>query len=266
MSFSLKPCFYFITALYLINSKLYGQSTPIYKQPFNSDEVRKQYWSFGLSGLRHTLKTGNEREEVIGNALDISIGYGYINNRLFTFGTIDFILGPYEKSNKIFMDIDHKGTGATFWVGYSAQELDLRSPLGGYGFILGLKYSDFTGRSVGQNQKESADPQSPDNLGLIKSYDIRVTNFSITPGIFFCWLEDWRPAGNDPELLKTRTEGYILTLGVSIPFQSRFQADYLEYVPDQNSEGNNLLVEEKKETGALSGYSILVNFTALLGI
>lgn len=231
---------------------------------FNPDEVRKLYWNFGLTGSKHNLISGNEFEEIKGNSLDVSIGSGYIDNRKYFFGTVDFVMGPFEEAKKIHIDVDYKGVGATFWSGYSAQKIDLRSPLGGYGFSLGLKYSDVRGKSIGLNKKQKVNPNDPDNEGLIDDYSIRSSTFSVIPGIFFCWLEDWRPSGNDPELLKTRLEGLILTIGVNIPIQSSYTSEFNIATKDKDT--GNIIQKNQKQKGTMSGYSILVNLTALLGI
>ncbi len=227
--------------------------------------VRKTVWSFGLTGLRHSLKAG-DGNEVLGNSASVNLGTGYVSDSWYLYGSFDIILGPYEPTLNQQLDVDYYGTGFTIWSGYSAQDLDLRNPDGGYGFALGFSYADIVGRSIGKNRKESSSKISNNNLK--DNYSIKVTNFSLLPAIFFSWLDEPRPRGNSPDLLKTRIDGYFLTIGMAMPLLVSYHARYdtrdqYEVVDDQ------LVITKESETltpsGNLRGYSLLVTLTALLG-
>lgn len=194
-------------------------------------EPKRNVFSVGLAGTRHSLKSG-EADEVIGNAGAVSLGAGYIAKSWLFNASFDILLGPYEPTRQGAYNVDFYGTGATLWTGFSAQTLDLRSPAGGYGFALGLSYADMVGRSA------EATGGSPE-------YTMRVNHLSLVPGLFFSWLEPARPRGNTPDLLKTRLEGEILSLGMSMPLLSTFNANAAK--------------------GRLRGYSIVLNITGVIG-
>ncbi len=204
-------------------------------------EPKRNVFSVGLSGARHSLKAG-DGNSVQGNSGAVQLGYGYVADSWFFGGSLDILLGPYEPARGKELDVDYVGTGATLWTGLSAQTLDLRSPAGGYGFGLGLTYQDTVGRSVAPG------------AGL-DEYVIRVTSVALTPGIFFSWLSPARQRGHTPELLKTRLEGFILNLGAAMPLLNSYKAKYLDVAKG----------ETVNEKGRLRGYSIQMTLTAVIG-
>jgi len=90
------------------------------------------------------------------------------------------------------------------------------------------------------------------------------------PAVFFCWLKDPRQANNRPENLMTRIEGYLLTIGVSSPLLTTYQTSYRQTALDQEkSRGAPTPVYRTDPIsvhGRLRGYSLVLSFTALLGI
>jgi hypothetical protein len=226
-------------------------------QQISPKKTRRSIWGFGLSGQKLTLKSGDEYE-VLGNQVSIQIGTGYFAKSWYFLGSLDFTLGPYEPIQNQQIDADFVGTGATLWTGFSAQTLDLRSSAGGYGFALGLNYGDIMGRSTGRNRRDDGKRQADgkpteDNLGLIDSYSIRITNFSIIPALFFSWLDEARPLGNSKDLLSTRIEGYILTFGLAVPMDTTYSAKAI--LTDKSV---------KNGTGHLRGYTLLVTWSTIL--
>jgi hypothetical protein len=219
--------------------------------------VRKSAFSIGVSGHRHSLKSGDN--EVIGNAGAVQLGTGYISESWYAAFSLDILLGPYEPTRGSQLNVDYSGTGLTLWTGFSAQGMNLRSPEGGYGFALGLSYADIVGRSIGKNRREDEDDPTG-SPGLIENYIMRVNNLSLLPAIFFSWLAPPRPRGNTPELLMTRLEGYFLTLGMAMPLLSSYSARYTV-----RPEPGQPTAPQKLEKGELRGYSILMSFTAILG-
>lgn len=221
------------------------------------ENYRRTMWVFGLSGQKMTLKSGEEYE-ILGNQAAIQIGTSYFANHWYILGTADIILGPYEPAHNQQIDVDFFGTGITTWLGFSAQTLDIRSSAGGYGFALGLTYGDLVGRSYALNRKDSGarlpdGSPSSDNEGLIESYSMRITHFSLSPGLFFSWLEEKRPLGNSKELLTTRIEGSLLTIGLAVPLDTTYSAKSV--LTNKSTE---------RSTGRLRGYSILVTWSTIL--
>jgi hypothetical protein len=215
--------------------------------------VRNNVWSVGMTGKRHSLKSG-EGNELLGNSAAVQLGKGYISESWYASISLDILLGPYEPSQGGQLNVDYVGTGTTIWTGFSAQTLDLRSEAGGYGFAMGLSYADFVGRSLGKNRRDSGN-NTPEDQELIDNYVNRVTELAVLPGIFFSWLKPGRPRSNTPELLTTRLEGFFMTIGVAMPVISSYQAQY-----DKRSQA-----EPIREKGRLRGYSLLVSVTSHLG-
>jgi len=227
--------------------------------------ARHNVWNFGLTGNRHYLKAGNGNE-VLGNSSSINLGTGYISDSWYVLGSFDIILGPYEPAFRKQLDVDFFGTGITVWTGFSAQTLNLRSPDGGYGFALGFSYADVVGRSIGKNRKQTNSKIK--NNDLVDNYSIKTTNFSLLPAVFFSWLEEARPRGNTPELLKTRLDGYFLTMGIAMPLFVTYHAKYEKR--DQYEIQDDQIVKTKDSEivspkGQLRGYSLVITFTSLLG-
>jgi hypothetical protein len=218
---------------------------------------RRTMWVFGLSGQKMTLKSGDDYE-ILGNQAAIQIGTSYFATQWYFLGTADIILGPYEPTQNQQIDVDFFGTGLSTWFGFSAQTLDIRSRAGGYGFALGLIYGDLVGRSYSLNRKDSQRrlpnglPEK-DNESLIESYSMRITHFSVSPGLFFSWLEEARPLSNTKENLRTRVEGSLLTIGLAVPLDTTYSAKVV--LTNKSTD---------RSTGRLRGYSILVTWSAIL--
>lgn len=227
--------------------------------------VRKQFWTFELSAFRHDLKAG-DGNELKGKNLNLSIGKGSMKEKWFSYGSVDIILGPYEPVRGNQLDVDYKGVGLSYWIGYSAPDLNLRDELGGYGFIVGLIYSDLVGESIGKNLKINSDDTNPDNVNLIDQYRMHINYFAISPTIFFSWLKPGRKLGDNPDLLKTRIEGYFLTLGLAIPIVSNYQAKYSVKERIDESGRGEIVSADKSDSGSLEGLSIMIRFTTLFGI
>lgn len=220
-------------------------------------EKQRSAWSFGLRGYRHSLKAG-DGNSMLGNASAVAVGYGYISDIWYFCGTVDILLGPYQPSREEQLNTDFEGTGFTLWSGFSAQNLNLRSQEGGYGFALGFGYQDIVGRSYGKNRIEET---AADDKELIDNYTLRITNFSLIPAIFFSWLGEERTAGNKPADLITSLEGYFLTLGMAMPLQVSYSAKY-----ESRQSGNTEAGRQKNtEKGLLTGYSIILEFSSFLG-
>lgn len=237
-------------------------------------EYKNQFWSVGLGGQRYSYKAG-DGFELLGNSGAFSLGYGYTQNRWYVLLGGDFLVGPFKPRLLPAPAIDYQGTRVSAWWGYSAQELNLRHPEGGYGFAFGLSYTDMTGRSVSSKTLQSA-PLFASQDGLIYHYHAGITNFSLAPGIFFCWMEPPRTYGSSADQLKTRTEGYILTLAFSIPIFSSYRSHFSRWkIQDSESfferedrieiPASAWASERLQASGSLKGYSLLISLQALIG-
>lgn len=228
----------------------------------SQDDVRRSVFSIGVEGDKHSLKAGNG-DELIGNSAAVQLGTGYIADKWYTSLSLDIILGPYEPVRNRELNTDFIGTGLTWFTGISAQTQNLRSPEGGYGFALGLNYSDIVGRTVSGRNADSREGKK-DSGEILDNYIMRVNKFSMMPAVFFSWLKDARPSGNSPDLLLTRIEGYLLTIGVAIPLLTTYSAQYNVRESTDDS-GTVNPTREKRVHGQLRGYSVLMAMTAFFG-
>jgi len=215
-------------------------------------EEQAKVWTFGVTGLRQSLKTGNDNE-LIGNSGELQIGGGYVATHWYYTISADIIQGPYEPTYQRQLNVEYSGYGATMWSAFSAQNVDLRSIEGGYGFALGVSYATTTGYMNGRNRLDSG-KNTNDDRRLVGEYKMHVNNLSLLPAIFFSWLSPSRPAGNTPDLLATRVEGYVLLIGAAAPILTTYDAI------GTSSDGI-----AHHDHGNLNGYSLLISLQALLG-
>ncbi|MBM4253967.1 MAG: hypothetical protein FJ146_18525 [Deltaproteobacteria bacterium] len=215
--------------------------------------VKSTVWSFGVTGLQENLK-GSNNHQLIGPSTAIQIGYGHLAEDWLAIVSADILQGPYQPTYDSQLQVDYAGFGLSAWTGLSAQKANLRSPEGGYGFALGLSLGTLKGVMIGRNRLDTADGDTT-NKDRVDSYTMTLSKLSLVPGVFFTWLTGSRPHGNTPDLLKTRIEGYVLMVGAATPMFATYTAAYTQGT-----------VEERRDSGSLSGYSIMVNFTALLGV
>ncbi len=218
--------------------------------------VQSDVWTIGLTSVKHSLKA-KDGIEFIGPAAALQIGYGSIGDYWFANGYVDILLGPYQPTQGGQMDVDYTGTGLSVEAGLSAHSNNIRSPDGGYGFVMGFNYGDTQGRGTGISRKSRRAPAfgfvTQESAGL-DEYSQRVTYFALAPQIFFSWLGQPRPIGNTPELLATRIEGYMLTIGGIIPLSANYS---VRYATDNN--------ESVRKHGSLYGYSMTASFRIVLG-
>lgn len=208
-------------------------------------EINRSIWSIGLGGYQNNLKSG-DGNHVLGVSSVVQLGRGYIGDTWFATGAVEFISGPFQSPEQQNLVVDFSGTGFSTWIGFSAENQNLRTEAGNYGFLLGLNYSDIIGRSVG-------DRVTNEGGTTTSNWVMRVNNFTIFPSIFFTWLKPPREKGNSPELLLTRIEGYLLKIGIAAPLQIRYKVKY-----DEN---------ERKivRKGELEGYTVMITFSTLFG-
>lgn len=210
------------------------------------DERSRSLWSFGLAASQVNLKSG-EGEELSGFRSTSQLGWGYLSESWYGYVGLDIIAGPYESPRPPKIVVDYSGTGVSAGIALSAENQNLRTIDGNYGFSLSLQYSDITGRSV----KTGLDDSDPDES--ISNWQARVQSLSIFPAIFFCWLKPARAAGNTPELLMTRIEGYILSIGLSTPIQATYSVGYQQ------------AGEIFSSKASVQGYTAIISLQALIG-
>lgn len=215
-------------------------------QTTSKNERSNGVWSFGLAASQVNLQSG-EGEELSGFRSTSQLGWGYLSESWYGYVGLDIIAGPYESSRPPKIVVDYSGTGVSAGIALSAENQNLRTKDGNYGFSLSLQYSDITGRSI----KSGSDDSAPDER--ITNWQARVQSLSIFPAIFFCWLEPARPAGNTPELLMTRIEGYVLSIGLSTPLQATYSVGY-----QQAGEGFS-------SKASVKGYTAIISLQALIG-
>ena len=87
---------------FLFASKTFASNQTL---PQQDVDLKKYYWSFGLTGLYHSLRSEDSLHQLKGLALDVATGGGYFAKNYFIFGSLDIKLGPYERSQKIHLDI-----------------------------------------------------------------------------------------------------------------------------------------------------------------
>lgn len=211
--------------------------------------TKNNVWSFGVAGVDHELAEG-DGSNLTGGSVMVQLGRGYIGSNWFGQASVDIIAGPYQTPQRSKPKLDHSGTGfSTLW-GYSFHETGIRREGGAFGMSLGASYADIVGRNT--DVFTSSDE-------IIDQFVMRVSNFSMTPGLFYAWLQKARPDGNKPEYLVTRIEGYILNLGIQIPILATQTTKYQSFTLDRSQETG------ESQSGRMKGYSILLNLTALLG-
>jgi hypothetical protein len=203
----------------------------------------------------------NDLNSVYGNGGAVSFGLGYLKGHLLFSGHFDILLGPYEQMRDRSFSSDFAGTGFSTFVAYSSKSKEQAQGGYTYGLGLGATYEDAIGRSSGSKNVDlsALGPQYQTDEVSVQNYIIQTQTGFLTPTFYFAWLKPPRPKGNTPELLKTRLEGYLLSLGVSFPVYSQYRAKYDQRQEDASFKG---LVDN----GKLKGYRIALGITTLLGI
>lgn len=224
-------------------------------------EESQSYFQLGIKGLKHQLKSGNENQ-LIGNAVTISLGASKVEKTYAQSLSLEIIQGPFQPAIDGKFEVDFEGTGITYSLLASAQDADLRSVSGSYGFALSFSYSDIVGRSGGSLSGTS---YLENDENEISAYSMRVNQFAIAPGLFFAWMQKKRQLTQTKADLMTRVEGYFLSLSASIPLQVGYRSTY-EYPATKDQETQEVSVIKTKTKGNLGGYSIIIEFMSILSV
>lgn len=222
----------------------------------NAPEIRNSVWSIGISRAQYMLKA-SDGEQFLGVSSIIHLGKGNIYDNWFLTYFLDVISGPYSSQQRETLKIDFRGTGISIFTGYNAEQVSIRTEDGSYGFGLGFNYFDVIGRA-------DIDEQFYLSKKGVDNYVMRITQFSLIPSIFFSWLKSGRAVSNNPDQLKTRIEGSLLTIGVSMPLLANYHVRYGEYSFSENDSSGRTQSMSKK--GELKGYTIIVSYLVLFGV
>ena len=220
-------------------------------------DFRKTVWNISLTQNKYALKSGEEAS-LLDSATIVQLGHGFLGENIYVSYTFDIISGPYNARQQEHVSADFSGTGFSAMIAHTAENANIRTESGNYGFAIGLGYSDIIGRSV------SLKPSVTKNEN-IDQFTMRVTSYTIFPSLFFAWLKEARPTGNTPELLTTRIEGYMLNMGIAMPLWSRYKLSYLSTPTTQNTASSSS-THVVTTYGYLAGYSLVITFSALLGV
>lgn len=220
------------------------------------DEIRNSVWGIGVGGNKYRLRS-EEDNDLEGVNTVVKVSKGYIFDRGYVMFGLDIFSGPFNTEHRSEVSLDYKGTGFFTTFGYAVDKVNIRSHKGNYGFALGLSYSDIVGRSLKQGVVES-DGEN------ISKFSMRVTNLSLYPSAFFIWLKKGRNHSNRPQDLNTRIEGYLISIGVSVPLLANYRAKY-NRINEPTSDGDEEITSVSVR-GKLRGHSLMIAFTALIGL
>lgn len=214
-----------------------------------SDIYRESTFHLGMSQVQYDL-AGKDQLQLKGNSVAVSLGGGFLHRSYYDFYSLDILLGPYQPLSNEEARLDYSGTGfSTNW-GWTWESNGLRDKNGSFGIALGLHYLDIVGRAVGTRTSET---------GTISGLVTQVYDFAIIPGFFYANLKPARKKGNDPELLVTRLEGVLISLGIAYPIQADFTQEYLR-------RDNTGMSEKVKSKGDLDGRTYILQILTPLGI
>jgi hypothetical protein len=217
----------------------------------NNWPVKKSFWSVSANAINYSLYGDNDHV-VEGPAGKISIGYGVVKENFFAFASADLGLGPYAVKQRDLL-VDFSSNGGTVMLGSPLKGLAPRDKFGSYGVLFGMSYEDVAGRSIGHKRRET----TADEV-LTERYQLSFVTLSLLAGVFYARFKEARPDVNEPESLKTRTEGWIVSLTSAFPTYAPYTAKYWPI-------GRTAMFPEVKESGKLSGYLVLLSFHVLLG-
>ncbi|MBF0440919.1 MAG: hypothetical protein HQK54_03355 [Oligoflexales bacterium] len=217
---------------------------------------RNKTWTFGLSGVQHSLKSG-EGHSLLGTSTITQLGMGYISEKWYSNVTIDIISGPYRTYLFRGLNIDFSGTGFSAYLGYVAEDISIRGDSANYGFALGFSYRDIIGRSLDEEDVSDINKNKtdPGKEPRIDRYVMSITEFSLIPAIFFSKFKEGRLYDNRPDKLATRIEGYVLTIGYTTPISINYKVEYMHKNP-----------YPEKKRGKLKGYALTVALNVFFGV
>ncbi|NBQ54376.1 MAG: hypothetical protein EBU49_12475, partial [Proteobacteria bacterium] len=164
------------------------------------------------------------------------------------------------------IDMDFNGGGFTILGNYHVPPAS-DSRKGAVALVVGASYLDLTGRSLGGGFERdfvlapvASSEAATEPVQVLDNYKLKAARFSAIAGIG--WNANWGKArnSNQPSDLKTRVDGYKLALWTEVPFISNYTSEY-----DLVTASDQVQSQTINDRGSLSGYSVVLQATALLG-
>lgn len=235
---------------------LYGKAP----KPTSETPNKASFFSMHYAGYRYQLSS-DSRNLLVGNAMQLQVGYGKLREHTFWESGISLLVGPFTPNPDLPLLSTSQGFGAYTTMGWIAPDQPFRNPNGpAIGLQCGLHYMDLTQRSVAT---ASTQGHTAPYMGMISTRSMRVTDLSLYPGFFLSWLPTPpRPDMVHPDSAKTRIEGYWIQIGFGIPLYTRYDERYL----DSGILNTDGIASQQRHAGALHGYTTMISFTVLLGI
>lgn len=213
---------------------------------------KKSFWSASAAPTGYHLQA-EKGHGLHGVGGKVSIGYGSVKDTYFSFLSADLLLGPYGLEKKGLL-VDYLGTGVSYNVGTPIKTLKPRELDGSYGVLLGVSYADINGRSIGHFKHREDNKLYDAN----ESYALKYVEIAFQSGFYYARFKEARPEINEPDSLRTRVEGWLISLVGSFPLYSPYTASYLPI-------SNSAVSDEKIESGEMQGYAIVLSLHSLLG-
>jgi|GEM_PF-3245919 len=185
--------------------------------PTETFTPRENAWSIGTS-LRQLNISSSQDYKLNTIAPYLDIGRGWVHANWWSSIELNLILGPNGKRLPESPPLDFTGNGLRMRIGHSLPGRPLRQAEGDWGAEIGLEYNEWIARSY--RDETLADGQ------ISKNWVVRSRWIFIQPALFYSLWRPARPQGHKPEWLTTRVEGMVISLGMSVPIQSQFQASY----------------------------------------
>lgn len=210
---------------------------------YYTDEKRNTSLEVGIAAGYNFISSVEDIDiKGFSNTLNVGIASTHLSRWLFD-TNLQLISGP---NNKQRMKVDFSGTGFSVRSAYSVS--GPFRPSAAFGPSLTASYQFLSG-------KNPTDYANEVNGQTITSWSIKTRSFILTPALYYRSFKAARNVTNDPNYLTTRVEGWMVSLGVSIPA-------YLEYSLSQTSTENG----SSSGAGKLSGYSIELSTSVFLGM
>jgi hypothetical protein len=215
------------------------------------------------TGIQRFRMIGDNDHEMHGLAGHVGFGVSYFYRpNLMLQGSIETVIGPWEKMRNNSFEGDYSGTSFTADMIYAPFDDSLRSNSLVFAGALSATYFDMNGRTVGRNLREKSIPNHPDNLYLENSYRVKLNGVWLTPGIVMAHIKSPRPTGNTVDLLTTRIEGTSLRVGLGLPLFARYRSSFMRRrYGDEATDPP----QELKEKGQMAGFSVYASVQTWLG-
>lgn len=226
-----------------------------------SHTLNDDFWIFGSSSHTHQL-SGPKDNEFDGTSFQISIGKGTVRDAWNLFTTIDIISGPFKPFFDGQLEIEFEGLGLSSYWHHTISGQTIRGQVPSINFALGINLNRINGSSIGQNNSLKSNYNAPENNGKINKYDLTLSTLNLMIGPTLSWVESARPRGNEPSLLKTRIEGYNVSLLFQIPLYASYSSETKKL--SYNDSTRQITGQDSSESGSMSGWSFVVSLSTYI--